>query len=244
MKTDPRAGPNLRPGRLEPLGIDLKSVGLARSAGASIGKKYMMGWTGLLWCLFVLMHLLGNLGIYLGQHSYNAYSALLLSLGEILIAIEAVLVAALLLHLVLGVLVTVENWKARPEKYEMDRKKGGRSLASNTMIWTGIVVLVFLVLHVAKLKFGEHGVVDEMSDLYGAVVTLFQSPAYVVWYVVAVALLGLHVGHGLQSSLRTIGWNSERSFPTVKRISIAFGLLVAVGYGSIPLWAYLVKGGA
>jgi succinate dehydrogenase / fumarate reductase cytochrome b subunit len=244
MKTDLRAGPSLPPGRLEPLDLDLKSAGLVKSAGASIGKKYLMGWTGLFWCFFVLMHLMGNFGIYLGANAYNSYSAKLLSLGPVLIAAEVGLVVFLLLHMILAVVVTLENWKARPEKYEMHKAKGQRNFASNTMIWTGLVIIVFLVLHVWTLKFGDHEQLEGMTDLHGAVLTLFQSPVYVVWYVLAVCLLGFHVGHGLQSSLRTIGWNTERAYPKVRKLSVAFGVFVALGYASIPLWAFFTQGGA
>jgi succinate dehydrogenase / fumarate reductase cytochrome b subunit len=244
MKTDSRAGSALPPGRLEPLDLDLTSAGLARSLGASIGKKYLMAWTGLFWCFFVLMHLVGNLGIYLGKHAYNSYSAKLLALGPILVVAEVGLLVFLLAHAILAVLVTLENSSARPEGYAMDRAKGGRNFASNTMIWTGLLIFVFLVLHVWMLKYGDHETVEGMTDLHGAVVTMFANPGWAAWYVLSVVLLGFHVGHGLQSSLRTIGWNSERSFPRIRKLSVGFGFLVAIGYASIPFWAFLTKGGA
>lgn len=246
MSSAERPGYHLPPGTLAPVDIDFDQKSLTRSAGASIGKKYLMAAAGLFWCFFVLMHLLGNLSLYLGADAYNGYSAKLVALGPILYAAEVLLVVALLGHAILGVIVSLQNSAARPVGYVVDRKKGERSLASSTMIWTGILVIVFIVLHLVNFKYGEHEMVgegaDQMIDFHGLVIGLFQSPMYVLIYLVAVIVLGIHLAHALQSSLRTLGWNSETSIERVKKASIAFGILVAVGYGSIPIWAILVKG--
>lgn len=242
MNTPTRADPNPPPGRLAPAPLP-ESVDLARTARASIGKKVLMAWTGLFWCVFVLAHLFGNFGVYAGKFAYNSYSAKLLSLGLVLYVAEIGLLVFLVLHTTLAALVTIENRKARPDRYTVHRKKGGRNVASNTMILTGLVTLAFIVLHVWRFKYGDHEVADGLTDLHGAVVSTFQSPGYVIWYVIAVALLGLHVGHGLQSSLRTLGWNGERSNRNVRRLSIGFGVFIAAGYASIPLWIFFLNGG-
>jgi len=246
MSSAERPGYHLPPGTLAPVDLDLDQKCLTRSAFASIGKKYLMAAAGLFWCFFVLMHLLGNLSLYLGPDAYNGYSAKLVALGPVLIVAEVVLVAALLGHALLGVIVSLENSAARPVAYELDRKKGERSLASSTMVWTGILVIAFVVLHLLNFKYAEHEMIgeegQEMIDFFGLVVGLFQSPLYVLVYVAAVAVLGIHVAHALQSSLRTLGWNSKGSMDGIKKLAIGFGIFVAVGYGSIPIWAILVKG--
>jgi len=246
MSPAERPGYHLPPGTLAPVDIDFDKKSLIRSAGVSIGMKYLMAAAGLFWCFFVLMHLLGNFSLYLGPDAYNGYSAKLIALGPILYVMELALVAALLLHAILGVIVSLQNSAARPVAYVVDRKKGERSLASSTMVWTGILVIVFVVLHLVNFKYGEHEMIgegaDQMIDFHGLVVGLFKSPMYVLIYIVAVIVLGIHVAHALQSSLRTLGWNSDTSMERIKKLSMGFGILVAVGYGSIPIWAILVKG--
>lgn len=247
MSSAERPGYHLPPGTLAPVDTDLDKTSLVRSAGASIGKKYLMAAAGLFWCFFVLMHLLGNLQLFIGAEQYNAYSAFLTSLGELLYAMEALLVVALLGHAILGVVVSLQNNAARPVKYEVDRKKGERSLASSTMIWTGILVILFVVLHLLNFKYAaEHPKFmlrgREVTDFHGMVVNLFQNPVYVLVYLVAVIVLGVHLKHALQSSLRTVGWISDRSMDGIKKLSIGFGVAIALGYASIPIWAILVKG--
>ncbi len=241
---DERTGLALPPGVLAPVPIDLDAVTLARAGGASVGKKVSMAVAGLVWCLFVLAHLLGNLTLFAGQEAYNGYSAKLMSLGPILIVLEAGLVLFLLLHVIFGIVVTLQNWKARPIGYAVSAKKGGRGVASSTMIYTGVLILFFMVLHLIHFKYGQHAMVKGKVDLYTSVLLLFGQPVYVVGYGIAVILVGLHVSHALQSSLRTLGWNSERSYPTVDRVSRLLGLVVALGYLSIPLYVLLAKGGA
>jgi succinate dehydrogenase / fumarate reductase cytochrome b subunit len=242
MSAEERTGYHMPPGTLAPVDVDIDKSRLTKSAGSSIGKKYLMAWAGLFWCFFVLMHLVGNFSIFLGAEAYNGYSKKLADLGPILIVAEIGLVALLLTHVVMGIIVSLQNSAARPVGYEVDRAKGDRNLASSTMIWTGIVILVFIVVHLVNFKFGEHVEKEGMVDFHGMVVSLFQSPLYVLGYVAVVAILGLHMAHALQSSLRTIGWNRESSFDRIKKASMGFGVFVAVGYASIPIWAILVKG--
>ncbi|MEN8149031.1 MAG: succinate dehydrogenase cytochrome b subunit [Planctomycetota bacterium] len=247
MSSAERPGYHLPPGTLAPVDIDLDRKCLTRSAGASIGKKYLMAAAGLFWCFFVLMHLVGNFQLFLGAEKYNAYSEFLISLGKLLYVMEIALVLALLGHAVLGVIVSLQNSAARPVGYEVDRAKGDRNLASNTMIWTGILVIVFIVLHLLHFKYAaDHpkAMLDgkEVTDFHGMVVDLFQSPLYVLTYLVAVAVLGVHLYHALQSSLRTLGWFSADSQACIQKTSKAFGIAIALGYASIPIWAILVKG--
>lgn len=247
MSSAERPGYHLPPGTLAPVDIDLDQKCLTRSAGASIGKKYLMAAAGLFWCFFVLMHLVGNLQLFIGAEKYNAYSEFLASLGKLLYAMEILLVVALLGHAILGVIVTLQNKAARPVGYEVDRAKGERNLASSTMVWTGLLVIAFIVLHLINFKYAAehptamaHG--KEVIDFHGMVVELFQDPAYVLVYLVAVVVLGVHLYHALQSSLRTLGWFSAESQPGIQKASKVFGIVIAIGYASIPIWAILVKG--
>ena len=125
-----------------------------------------------------------------------------------------------------------------------DRKKGGRTIMSTTMIWTGAVTIVFIILHLLSLKFGELQFNEEgQVDFHAAVGALLAAPGYAIWYIVATWIVGVHVSHALQSSLRTLGLNNKRIEGRLKAISIAFGWIVAAGYSSIPIWL-LIRGGA
>ena len=241
--SEDRTGFALPPGRLEPVDLDLKDVKLCQRFTASVGKKYMMAAAGIVWVLFVLAHLIGNLGLYLGQEHYNEYSAMLLSMGKVLYALEAGLVFFLLLHVILGVMVQMGNWNARPEKYAVYKSKGGMTVASRTMIWTGCAILLFIVIHLIDLKYGDH-IRDAQGhiDLYSATVGLLADPIHGIGYLIAVCLVGLHVSHALMSSFRTFGLNHDRYTPAVSTASWLIGIFVAVGYGSIPVWAMMGGG--
>jgi succinate dehydrogenase / fumarate reductase, cytochrome b subunit len=239
-----RSGLALPPGVLTPVPVDLDATCICRAAWTTIGKKYLMAIAGLVWCLFVVAHLLGNMTFYGGPEMYNGYSAHLLSLGPILIVLEAGLVFFLLLHSILAILTTLENRAARPVKYDLCVGKGGKTTASRTMIWTGLLIVFFLVVHLLNFKYAEHAKVNGLLDLYSSVVDHFRYLPYAAGYVIAVSIVGLHVSHALQSSLRTLGWNGERSYPVVNRISRLFGLVVALGYASMPIVVLLTKGGA
>ena len=240
----PLAGP------LVPLELQPDPAGLCNGVSASIGKKYLMGWTGLFWCFFLFMHLVGNLATVFDKsgEALNAYAALLASLGKGLWLAEAGLVVLFLVHMILGILVTLDNRAARPQDYAVRKGKGGQTLASGTMIWTGLFVLIFLVTHLLNIKFAAHETVmlggKAVPDIHGQTMAILQNGFYVAFYIVAVCLLGLHVSHGIQSAFRTIGVHGRRITPPIEKLSVAFGVLVAVGYGVMPLWAILSEGGA
>ena len=138
-----------------------------------------------------------------------------------------------------------KNYVGRGYVHDLGQGKGEKTLASSTMIWTGLYVLIFFVTHLLNIKFASHEPFGDegMRDIHATTLALFQNPFYVVFYVVAVCLLGLHVSHGLQSAFRTVGIQGKRSTPKIEKASIAFGWIVALGYSSIPLWAILIAGG-
>lgn len=238
-ESTPLAGP------LVPLRLADDPGGLGKGLTGSIGKKYLVGWTGLIWCGFLLVHMAGNAAVFFGAEALNVYAAKLASLGVLLYAVEIGLAVLLAVHAGLAVLVTLENRAARPVGYAMDRGKGGRTWASRTMIWSGLFVGGFLIVHLFDIKFADFAPYgpDGVPDVYGTMTELFLEPAYVASYVVAVIVLGFHVGHGLKSACRTIGIHGARITPKIEVASIAFGFLVAVGYGIIPVWSLLGGGG-
>lgn len=210
--------------------------------GSSVGKKFIMGVTGLVWAGFVLGHMLGNLLMFVSADAYNSYGHLLTS-GNIIYVVEAVLITALLAHVSAAVALTIQNRKAKGSRYAVvpqGEKKA--NLASRTMAVQGSVVLAFIVLHIAMFKFGTYyettvnGVV--MRDLHRLVIEVFQSPGYVAWYVVALILLGFHLSHGVGSTFQSLGLMNRKNRHTFHKLSITYAVLVAAGFISQPIYAF------
>ncbi len=205
---------------------------------SSISKKFFLALTGLGLCTFVTLHLIGNLALFAPSASdlYNKYGDLLRT-NPLLIPAEVGLAATFLVHLSLAVWITIENWKARRFGNAEVHSAGERTLASSTMIYSGSVILVFLVLHLVAFRFPEHPVdAAGRADLRRVVYEYLSQPAAAIWYVLAVSVLGLHLRHALQSALRTLGLFSPGRWKYVDGASVAFGLLIAAGYASIPIW--------
>lgn len=213
----------------------------------SIGKKYIMGVSGLIWAGFVLGHMLGNMTIFISPDMYNAYGHAIVTSG-ILIPTEILLVAALVTHVAMGIWLTVENRAARgPQRYAVTPKgeKGG-SLASRTMAAQGSIILAFIILHLITFKYGTHyettvnGVV--MRDLARLMVEVFKNEVYVGWYVVSLVLLGFHLRHGVSSIFQSFGFKNDFYGPKIKAVSIAYALIVALGFLSQPIYVYFFAG--
>ena len=200
---------------------------------SSIAKKVGMALTGLLLYGFLVGHMSGNLLLLRddGGEAFNAYSAFLTS-HPLLLPVESGLVAIFILHVVLAIAVSKENRRARPERYARTKAVGGRTWASRSMIWTGLVILVFVVIHLKTFKYGELG----DGTLYDLVIATFQDSLYVSWYVAAMLLLGFHLWHALQSAFQTLGLSARQN---LRRMSIVVCFLIAGGFGFIPLWVYL-----
>ncbi len=214
---------------------------------SAIGRKQLMGLTGLAWCGFVLSHMLGNLLIFVGPDAYNKYSHNLISNPLIYVA-EAGLVLALLAHVVYGVKLTFENRRARTTKYAIPTNgaKAAR-FQSKFMIFHGSLLLAFIILHIATFKYGpglEAGYVTtvdgvSMRDLHRLVLEVFRSPAYVVWYVIALIALAFHLSHGFYSAFASLGFYHPRYSPILSRIGYVYAAIVAAGFLAQPLYVFL-----
>lgn len=216
------------------------------STSTSIGKKQIMGVTGLLLCGFVLTHLLGNLTLFIGSDAFNKYSHALTSNPLIYLA-EVGLVILFFSHIVMAIKLTRENKAARPTDYYMRTKSGrGSTFASSTMIYSGVITLIFLIIHINGLKFGTHydtniaGV--EMRDIYRTTIEYFQAPLHLAIYLIAVITLGIHVSHGFWSAFQSLGLNHPKYMPKLRCASVLFGLLIAIGFSTLAIYCYLQGG--
>ncbi len=213
---------------------------------SGIGRKQLMAITGLLWSGFVFAHMLPNLLIIFSPEAYNKYSHALTSNPLIYIP-EALLVFTILLHLVNGIWVTVENKRARPNKYEMapSGEKAPR-FQSKWMIYHGILLAVFIVYHLVTFKFGPYYSVTyngvEMRDIHRLVIEVFQSPAYVGFYLACMVAVGFHLSHGFYSSFATLGFFHPRYSPAIEKFGYVYAAVVAGGFMSQPLYVFFLAG--
>jgi len=217
---------------------------------SSIGKKLLNGATGVLLLLFIVGHLAGNLTIFAGKDALNGYAQVTHNLGGLLIAIELALAAVFLIHAASAISVWLDNRRGRSSRYTVTRSKGASSkqtVASRSMIVTGIVLLVFLVVHLWQFRFGpgmDQGYVADLDgqrvwDLHRIVVEVFKDPVWVAIYMAVMVLLGLHLRHGFWSAFQTLGALSPRTRPFFFSAGVLFALVIAAGFFVLPLYVYL-----
>lgn len=208
---------------------------------STIGKKLLVGISGLALSGFVLLHMAGNLLLFAGPEAYNTYSHKLTSTPLIYVA-EAGLVFFFLLHIGLVTQLTLRNRDARPEAYAERGKRAKRtSWIARTLILSGLLIFVFVVLHLITFKWGtlymtEYGGVP-MRDLYRLVLEKFKDPLYVAWYVVSMVVLGMHLSHGVAVSFQSLGLASARN-RTLRAIGNAFAIVVCGGFIAQPVYMY------
>ncbi len=201
----------------------------------------MIGFTGIFLILFVILHLSGNLLLYVGLENYNQYAHNLHSNETLLIVAEIILLILFVLHVLLSINVSIQNRKARDEKYAMLRSKQGRTplTASTVMLVSGMVVLGFILLHLADLRFSlRHQVGPEVSPAAHTLLVL-QDPLSATVYFFGSLFLGYHLWHAFQSAFQTYGLENSRYTPWIKKIGIALAIILAVGFASFPVWGML-----
>jgi succinate dehydrogenase / fumarate reductase cytochrome b subunit len=203
---------------------------------STIGRKALMAVTGLLLYGFVVGHMLGNLQVFLGPEAINAYGEFLQGFlhGQGVWIARAVLLAATLVHLWAAFSLWLANNRARPEGYREWRARES-TYASRTMVWTGPLLLLFIVYHLAHFTVGNAHPDFVRGDVYRNVVTGFQNPFASAFYVLAMLALGLHMYHGFWSMLQTLGLSHARWTAVRRTVSFLLAFGVVPGNISIPL---------
>jgi succinate dehydrogenase / fumarate reductase cytochrome b subunit len=201
-----------------------------------VGKKAVMGVTGLIGIGFVILHSLGNLLVFRGPAAINSYSHFLKSTGELLWALRVILIVAVILHVIAAIQLTRQSRAARPIGYEKQEHQAATP-ASRTMRWGGALLFVFIVLHILHFTTGtiRPAGVFSPDDVYANIVTSFRIWWVALFYVVAMIALGLHLFHGAWSSVRSIGVSPASPQPLHHRISLAIALLVWAAFTAIPV---------
>ncbi len=226
--------------------------GLKHYLSSSVGAKQMVGFTGILLILFVIFHLAGNLLIYLGPDVFNGYAATLHSLGLFLRLLEIGLASVFVLHLVFTARLVMANRKARLTRYEVYSPSEERSFAAKTMPYTGLLIFLFVLFHLFDFTLvdqsGSASIIRDVNfGLYGLVYQSFLNPIHSLVYLIAMAGLGLHLSHSIQSVFQTFGIAHARYRALTRICSMSVGVIVASLFGSIPIyimihshfWAFL-----
>ncbi|RLB62614.1 MAG: succinate dehydrogenase/fumarate reductase cytochrome b subunit [Deltaproteobacteria bacterium] len=208
---------------------------------SSVGRKIIMAVTGFVLVAFVCVHLLGNSSIFIGADAINAYAQKLHSLGPFVWVFRLVMLTAFAIHIFFGIQLTLENRAATPEKnVQIKRLKTG--FGAETMIVSGLVMLAFVIYHLLHftvrvtnpeiyVPLGDHG----MVDVFVMMVNGFSSALSVIIYVIGLGFLFLHVSHGFQSLFQTLGLSNDKSLPFMEMVSKLVGVVLLVGYLSIPM---------
>ena len=203
---------------------------------SSVGKKSIMAASGLLLTLFICTHLLGNSISFLGREAFNSYAERLHSLGALIYLFELGLLTLFLIHILTGVILYLENLGARPSRYSVDTSEGGRSWGSRTMPYTGVIILVFIIVHLMNFHFTDKRV--PIADL---VRELQSSPGLVFFYIFSLVALALHLSHGFWSLFQSIGFNHEKYNQLLLKGALAFSILVGIVFTLIPVLALVSR---
>lgn len=217
-----------------------------RQTVTTVAKELWVAVSGLALVLFVIAHLAGNFILFAGPDAFNAYSRHLHSLGVLLWLARFGLIAAFATHAILTVWLFLANRAARKTPYAVNNHMGGTDLAKLTMIYSGAVVLVFVALHLQDFTFrnteGAVGAIvagppgSSNLGLYGLVWNSFSKPSHAIFYVVCVWALGLHLSNVISTIWVTLGVLTDAATPRVNLLARVIGVLVALGFSSIPIY--------
>jgi succinate dehydrogenase / fumarate reductase cytochrome b subunit len=233
-------------------------MNLGTALGSSVGRKILNSITGLFFVGFVIGHLIGNLLILAGPDEFNNYAHFLTTFfhGAGVLIAEAVMIVFLATHAWTGISVWQNKAAARKRAYEVSRDAGGtskKSRASQTMLYTGLLLLGFIAFHVAQFKFGVmdgrppegqwltvEGV--KIRNLYGLVVDSFGAWYWTLGYIVIMAMLGSHLWHGAWSAFQSLGLANDHYLPRIRQAAHALAVVLAAGFLALPAIIYAGNG--
>ena len=212
-------------------------------------RKTIIALSGLFLCIFLIVHLSANCILLLPEETarnlYNTYSTTLRE-SPLIKVVAYLLYIAILAHAFYALLITVRNRKARKAGYQVNRFTENSTWTSQNMGLLGVVILLFIGVHLAnfwariKLGMGEAVGLDAQGniDVYEVTYTLFQNPYYVVFYSLLMIPLGLHLNHGLKSAFKTLGFYHHGGLRILGKVSLVYAAIMSIGFGLIPLVVY------
>ena len=218
-----------------------------RVFSSSVGTKLVIGVTGFLLFLYLLIHIGGNLLVFFGPDVFNRYAYIMEEQNALLPAIELGLLAVVLIHVFKTVGMFFGNQQARPVGYQKKRNAGGtsrKSLASSTMIVSGLWLLVFMVVHTKAFRFSPtYEWPGGGRDLYRQEMENLSNPLVVAFYVLSMVVVGSHLWHGITSAIQSLGLSQPKWTPRLLVAGKVVAVLIAGSFIVIAVWAYLTQGG-
>lgn len=207
---------------------------------SSITKKFVMALAGLFLLTFLPLHLIINLMLLKSEPGPFNTAAHFMATFPVIKIMEVVLIGAILIHISYGIWLQIQNWLSRPVGYVIGNKSEV-SFFSRFMIWTGAIVLTYLVLHFFNFFFIKLGIVrGNPEDFYSVAHNLFKIPAYNYIYLACFALLGFHLYHAFTSAFQTLGLNHRLWTPVVRIVALIYSIIIPAGFAliSITLWLF------
>ena len=213
---------------------------------ASIGRKVLMAITGISLIGFLIVHMIGNLQLFVGQEQLNTYAETLQSMGSLKWGFRLFMLALAAIHIWESIVLWFRNRQARPVGYKREDTVQA-SLSSRTMIYTGLLIFFFVVYHLLHFTLittnPEYAQLKDSlgrMDVYSMVITGFSNYVISAVYLIAVFLLSYHLSHAAESFFQTMGWNNDKYLPKLKTLSNLFAVVIFIGYASMPA-AVLLK---
>jgi succinate dehydrogenase / fumarate reductase cytochrome b subunit len=218
-----------------------------RALSSSVGMKILIGGTGLALFLYLVIHIAGNVLVFFGPEVFNNYAFVMEVKNPLLPLIEIALLLVFLIHIYKTVRMFLANQKARPVSY-VKKKNAGRpsrkTIASTTMIVSGLWLLAFLLIHVKAFRFSpEYDWPGGGRDLYRQEMENLSNPLMVAFYVLSMLIVGSHLWHGFSSAFQSLGADHPRVAPLLMRAGKVFAVAIAGGFMIIAVWVYLHQAG-
>ena len=207
---------------------------------SSIIRKFIMALSGLFLIIFLITHLVINsLTLASSKDLFNE-AAHFMATNPIIYAMQYVLALGFIIHIGMGIKLTIQNKRARSQEYVYNKMSKNTDLSSRSMIVSGGLVIVFLALHLRdyfyQMKFV--GLPEGTTD-YDLVVNLFTNPYYTAVYVIAFIVLGVHLNHGFKSAFQSMGANHKKYNPLIKIVSTAYSIVIALGFSTIAIFHFI-----
>jgi succinate dehydrogenase / fumarate reductase cytochrome b subunit len=210
---------------------------LSNFYSSSVGKKFIVGFTGLFLCSFLVVHLMGNLLLFRPDEgmAFDKYADFMAS-NPIIRTLEIILFVGFFIHIFIATLLWFRNRLARPQTYAVNRPEGYSSFSSRMAFVTGSCVFIFLMVHLNSFWITSRFHAEEYPSMYELVHSKFSSATYCGFYVLAMILLGYHLKHGFQSAFQTFGLREKKYTPLIEAVGAIFWLLIPIGFASMPIF--------
>ena len=204
---------------------------------SSIGKKFTMGVSGLLLCLFITQHLVGNMMLFGGEDLFNSYVKTLTAFKPLVRTIEIIISIIFISHIISGIRLTIDNKRANSKSYDISASETS-SFSSRTMAISGSVIFIFVIMHLSTIWY-KFQLIDGNGSYYQIILgddVGFGNPIYAAIYILSMIIMGIHLKHGFQSAFQTFGVTDSRYKNLIEKISMIFWLVIPAGFTWIALW--------